>query len=262
MAVPNVHNFRSLGWHSVPNGQRTRNDLVYRSAETSAITPEGVAEVHKLGIRTVYDLRSKTEFGRQEKPTFDGIPETECVRIPVFGDVVLSPEELAQVIVRDYGDANGSEGFVRAYAGILDAGTQHGAYRRVFEHVLRRPRDPFLVHCSAGKDRTGIICALMLSLAGVRDEHVAREYALTTEGLSNWLPAVAAKMMGNPAFNQDEALIQRALSSDKAHMLGFLDHVRAQWGSVAGYMEKGLGFSPEEIEKIRRNLTDECLEEQ
>lgn len=59
------------------------------------------------------------------------------------------------------------------------------AYRTIFKHLLSSPNpDPCVIHCTAGKDRTGVICALILMLAGVKDEDIATDYALTTEGLA------------------------------------------------------------------------------
>jgi protein tyrosine/serine phosphatase len=68
-------------------------------------------------------------------------------------------------------------------------------------HLANEPSKPLIVHCTAGKDRTGVICALILSLCGVEDEIVAQEYALTDRGLSmKWKESVIEHMMTNPAL--------------------------------------------------------------
>lgn len=67
-------------------------------------------------------------------------------------------------------------------------------------HLLTRPGDPLLVHCTAGKDRTGVVCALILALAGVEDRLVAEEYALTAVGLVPFMDEIRKRLEGMPMF--------------------------------------------------------------
>ena len=255
ISVPEVHNFRSIGSYSIPSNGCTRSDLIFRSAELSSITPAGIIALQSLGISTIYDLRSQAE--RRHAKALD-IPGVDRIVLPVFPDAELTPAVLAERMVRDYGDAtdDGCAGFARSYADILDAGSKNGACRRLFEHVRDRPSSPFLVHCTAGKDRTGVVCALALSLAGVEDSAVAEEYALTEIGLSTWMPRMVALMMKIPAFEQDEERVRRALGSRKEYMLRTLKELRENWGSIDGYFEKALEFAVEDIDKIRQNLRE------
>ena len=75
------------------------------------------------------------------------------------------------------------------------------SYRTVLLHLANEPEKPLVVHCTAGKDRTGVICALVLSLCGVDDEVVAHEYSLTEVGLTReWKESVIEHLMENPAL--------------------------------------------------------------
>lgn len=75
------------------------------------------------------------------------------------------------------------------------------SYRTILLHLANEPEKPLIVHCTAGKDRTGVICALVLSLCGVEDEIVAHEYALTEVGFSTeWKEAVIEHLMHHPAL--------------------------------------------------------------
>jgi protein tyrosine/serine phosphatase len=92
-----------------------------------------------------------------------------------------------------------NQGFTRAYFEILKNAPP--SYRTILLHLANEPEKPLIVHCTAGKDRTGVICALVLSLCGVDDEVVAYEYALTEVGLpTNWKGAVIEHLMDNPAL--------------------------------------------------------------
>jgi protein tyrosine/serine phosphatase len=75
------------------------------------------------------------------------------------------------------------------------------SYRTILLHLANEPEKPLIVHCTAGKDRTGVICALVLSLCGVDDEVVAHEYSLTEVGLpTEWKEAVIKHLMDNPVL--------------------------------------------------------------
>ena len=149
----------------------------------------------------------------------------------------------------------GSAGFIRAYEEILQLGRD--AYRILFRHVLERPGDAFVAHCTGGKDRTGVFVALALSLAGVPDEEVAAEYSLSELGLAQWMDAYVAKVVESGVWGGDEKVVRRALGARKEVMLEFLEMLRGKWGGADGYLRKWLGFEEEEIRGIRANLVEE-----
>jgi hypothetical protein len=100
--------------------------------------------------------------------------------------------------------ANIFQGFVHAYTDILNNAPP--SYRKILLHLAYDPSKPLIVHCTAGKDRTGVICALVLSLCGVDDEVVAHEYSLTDVGLTmEWKTAVIEYLMRNPALEGNRA---------------------------------------------------------
>jgi hypothetical protein len=101
----------------------------------------------------------------------------EWLHVPVFREEDYSPEKMA---IRWGYYTSGVEGFILAYAGILKNGGP--PFGLILRH-LRDSDEPIIIHCTAGKDRTGVICAIILKLLGCEDEVVAREYELTTLGL-------------------------------------------------------------------------------
>ncbi len=81
-------------------------------------------------------------------------------------------------------------------------------------HLAYEPEKPLIVHCTAGKDRTGLICALVLSLCGVDDEVVANEYSLTDVGLTTeWKESVMVHLMQNPALKNSLEGAKNMISS-------------------------------------------------
>jgi protein tyrosine/serine phosphatase len=112
------------------------------------------------------------------------------------------------------------------------------------------------VHCTGGKDRTGVIAALLLVVAGVADPNVvAEEYALTEIGFD---PAVRAayveSLLKNPTAKGNRAGVERMLSAKKENLVASLTHIDKEYGGVEGYLKQELGFSDADITAIRKNL--------
>lgn len=249
ISIPNIHNFRHLGEHISASGSKTRRDLVYRSAEPSPITASGIAALQDLGITTIYDLRSLSEIERNKAQTpITDIPGTTRVFVPVFGPATTVDHERR---MRYYGEV-GTGGFVKAYMEILEEGRD--AYRAIFTHIRDRPTEPLLVHCTAGKDRTGVLVALALGLVGVEDQEVASEYALTEIGLKEWAPTIVEHLLRDPALRRDRESVVRMVSAKKENCLAFLEKLKSDWEGPEGYLRIGLGFGDEDVQKIKQNL--------
>lgn len=263
ISVPNIFNFRTIGSHQVPNKdgatepiRRVRSDFIYRAAEPSRITDEGTAVVRRLGITTFYDLRAASEIAKHAAHMPITVPEgTERVFVPVYQDQDSSPAEVARRAM-DYGH-EGTDGFVRVYGEILRVGKD--AYRKVFEHVRDRSSEPFVVHCTAGKDRTGVFVALLLGLVGVEDDVIADEYSLTEEGLREWIPVIVNNLLKEPEMKGDEAMVRRMVGARKENMVEVLKMIRERWGGAEGYLRDGLGFSNKDIVMIRENIVEDVL---
>ena len=181
---------------------------------------------------------------------------------PVFPETATSPVDLAKRLA-GYAE-EGNAGFVRAYGEILENGRTGGAYGVVFRHVLEMERggEGFIVHCTGGKDRTGVVVALMMSVVGVGDEEVAEEYQLTEIGLREWVEEYVPAILQSGVWGDDEAKVRRALGARKEVMLEFLEMLREKWGGAEGYIRDGLGFREEEVERIKKNLMASVEEQQ
>ncbi|CCL98588.1 uncharacterized protein FIBRA_00589 [Fibroporia radiculosa] len=249
--IPGVANVRDLGsYHSVTHpGSMTRPRMLFRSAEISAITEEGKVKLKELGISVVYDLRSDTEIERYESPMPE-IEDVEVLRVPVFKTEDYSPEMMAKRFAL-YASGK-TEAFMELYSQILDHGGL--AFGVILRHVRDSPNEGLLFHCTAGKDRTGIAAALLLKLAGVEDNEIAEDYALTRVGREPARQKVMTRLSQIPMFATNTEAALNMFTCRREVMFAFLALLKDRYGGVEGYLRDYVHLSDDDIHVIRRNL--------
>ncbi|KAK9447250.1 tyrosine phosphatase family-domain-containing protein [Limtongia smithiae] len=167
-----VVNFRDIGGLNVGisaemDVRYMRTDYIFRSATLKSLSTDGIASLHDdLGITKIFDLRSTHECAK------DGVYSLPPTIIRVHCPFADNQDESIGASASALLAAGGDDAYVDKYTGFLRTG--RGAFRMVFEHILNAPEEPFLVHCTAGKDRTGVLVALLLLAAGVDADATAR----------------------------------------------------------------------------------------
>jgi protein tyrosine/serine phosphatase len=216
ICLPNLANLRDAGGIAIADSNAVVKTMhLYRSADPSLCTEDEIKIMHeKLGIEHIFDLRSGPEFERQGPEVtagFDarissynakrnGPKKIQRYWTPVFKTEDYSPESIA-LRFKDYG-AEDALGFVRAYTEIL----LHGgpSYAKILRQLGQPGGGPVLLHCTAGKDRTGVIVAIILTLLGVTRQKICEEYELTETGLAFRRPLLLEKLMESGAFDCEE----------------------------------------------------------
>ncbi|KAK2750433.1 hypothetical protein FQN57_003913 [Myotisia sp. PD_48] len=249
--VDGIYNLRDLGGYAINSTTSIRRNFIYRSAHLSSVTATGSkALVDQLGVRRIYDFRS---LGEAEKTPSVEIEGALRCHVPVFRDIDASPEGLA-LRYGHYTSPNGVEGFVKAYSEISQAAAKH-AFKVTFEHIRDRPTEALLFHCAAGKDRTGVFAALVMRIAGVRDDDlIGYEYQLTELGARHLREEIIERLAKHPALNGNREGAERMVSARAEAMKGTLKWLDETYGSAEGYLREAMGFSDEDIEIIRKNL--------
>lgn len=140
-----------------------------------------------------------------------------------------------------------------AYTSILESGVR--TFTEIFTFLRDAgPEEKCLVHCSAGKDRTGVLCALVLMLAGCGEEEVADEYALSEVGLQELKPVMVDRLMAVEGLNSSREGVERMVGSRKENMLATIEMIREKFGGVEGYLKGRCGFGERDLERIRSNI--------
>lgn len=110
------------------------------------------------------------------------------------------------------------------------------------------------MHCTAGKDRTGILVALLYLLCDVPAEVIAKEYSLTDDGFKHMRALMMERLLQNPALEGDEVRVKNMMSSKSENMLATIEMIRQEYGSAEAYMKHVVGLSNDQIAQLKKNL--------
>jgi protein-tyrosine phosphatase len=231
LELAGVFNLRDVGGYPAAGGRTTRWRALLRSDALHRLNPAGGAVLAGLGLRTVLDLRTDAE-AENAPSALDGLADRRTHVSLLTGDLAALPLELDAIyryMIDDCGGAIGQAIKVLSEGGAL----------------------PALVHCSAGKDRTGIVIALILAALGVPDEVIAADYGLSAAYLDSENTPVIAQLQASTGLGAD--LTEPLLSSPASLILDVLAWVRDTAGSVDGYL-LDRGLSDAELERLRTTL--------
>ncbi|KAH6615779.1 tyrosine phosphatase family-domain-containing protein [Chaetomium sp. MPI-SDFR-AT-0129] len=259
--VDGLYNFRDFGGYPLAGQVKkaVREGILYRSADPSKITARGLSELQQLRVSRIFDLRSTTEIGESVEKGWGKVwawEEIPRVQTAVFTDADVTSGQRAR---RDRNLRNGSiEGFVEYYEQVLDAVTSpqnpYQPLKTILQHLVTpKPSrlEPTLIHCSLGKDRTGVICALILSLCGVENVVVAQEYALTTLGIQEKVAQIIQEIRPNgPGITKEE---ESFFSARKEAMQAFLERAGRNGGLERRVLESGI-LTAAQLQQLRNNL--------
>lgn len=223
-------NFRDLGGYPADGGQ-VRWRTLFRSDALHELTPADVARLAELNVTTVIDLRS--DFEREH----DGEGPH-----PLAGTatVVLAPiiNELNATLMGET-----SLSLARRYARIMESGGS--ALADAVTAIADAPGGA-VFHCAAGKDRTGMVSAVVLGALGVADEDVIADYAMTGRNLVG----IRARLQRHPAYEKTYAYVPRdAMTAETDTMRELITDLRARHGDMRGLL-RDLGVGGEVVRRL------------
>lgn len=220
LELEGAYNFRDLGGYIGAGGRPVRWRRIFRADGLDRLTEADLVTVAALGLRTVIDLRTGDEVAKGRIDSAAG--EVAWHHLPMLD--VLPPRE-------DYDEWVGPEYVAEQYVAMLDAARPSVA---AFLEMLLQPESyPIVFHCFAGKDRTGVLTALILGLLGVPDEDIAADYALSKVAMGRLLDWLRAQYGADTAELDSSAAA--IIAAEPETMVAFLDVVRRRLGSFSDY---------------------------
>ena len=226
-------NFRDLGGYPAGDGRRVRWRQIFRSNHLGHVTEADIRVLRGLGLKSAFDFRGMEE----RAAAICALEEIAVHSLPI--------EPTVQATLR----ARRAEGLPLSSADALDVMRDSyrnyvrqstPSYRALFAHLIE-DRAPLVIHCTAGKDRTGFACALILHALGVPDETIAEDYLLTNRFYRR-----------DPAASSDlpEEVRQVLASVETSFLAAAFDAIGAEYGDLETYFSDGLGLGARERAKL------------
>lgn len=243
------NNFRDLGGLPIAGGGSTRFGRVYRADRLCTLSDADLRHLEAAGIRHVFDLRSQTEA--DDFP--DRLPAgASYARLSMTSDETFQARTIYERIVEGEIKAYGEPEMVAGYVRILQ--NFGPSFARIVRQVAQG--EPTIIHCTAGKDRTGVAAMLLLDLVGVAAEHVVADYALSAERQpSQQYDHTEANSLVPMLedYGLDPAGFAPLWEARGAVMAAVVEQLHDRWGGAAGYLARA-GMDAQELATARASL--------
>lgn len=232
LRLEGAYNVRDIGGYLTAEGHIVQTGRFLRADGLHRLTSDDQDTILGIGVRTVIDLRHAKELA-EKRNVFNG-----SARANYYNISLINPATSTNANIRSLGDM---------YVNMLD---ECGPLlREVFERMAEAEGDGVLFHCAAGKDRTGVVAALLLDLAGVERSVIIADYAETEVNLS---PIMDELRQDRPEQIPAD-MYERFLGSAPSNMELMLNHLHGAFGGANSYFAR-IGLSEEQIAGLKRML--------
>ena len=235
-----VQNFRDLGGYpSYPTKKRLRWGMLYRSAQIDSLECYSSRELKNLGIKTIIDLRSEHELVGHTLLQKD----FKVVHIP------MKIENMEDILkgIQDHKIKSDTVYRIVERMNRKLVINHRNEFRKIFDILLDRTNYPIVLHCSAGKGRTGITAALILASLKVSSDIIMEDYRLSNDYFN--IPIASSYAYHLPVRSQEA--ITTFYSAREDFLNAAKEEIERRYGDVDTYLQKAVGLSEEEIEKLQ-----------
>jgi protein-tyrosine phosphatase len=248
LSLEGIENFRDFGGYRTLDGRRVATGTLWRSAHHGAATSADLESMGLLNLATVVDLRRPAERAAQPSQTSPGFKGqmivcdqgdlAEAPHVAFLRETDLSPES--------------ARAFFYGYYEKAPFEPRHLSLFRDYFSALARPATPVLIHCTAGKDRTGLLAALTHHLLGVHADDIVDDFVLTNQAarLEERLPTVSKALAQSLGKVPSDAAVRAFLGVDAAYLTKAFDAIRSKHGSIEVYMAN-IGVGVGVTERLR-----------
>ncbi|HEY2481058.1 MAG TPA: tyrosine-protein phosphatase [Caulobacteraceae bacterium] len=255
LILEGVENFRDFGGYATASGARLRAGRLYRSASHGRATDADLEAIQGLAIAVVVDLRRKHERQRDPSRRHDAF-SAEVVENDDGGEAE-DDSWVAHVTSSDLTAASFRDYMFRYYREAPFNPRMIDLYARYFE-VLARADGPVLIHCAAGKDRTGILAALTHHVTGVDRDDMMADYLATNDPAraERRLPIVTEAIRDLTGRTPPEAAVRVAMGVEAAYLETAFAAMTEQCGGIDDYLRGTLGLDEARRRAVAAQLTE------
>lgn len=244
-------NFRDLGGYRAEDGRRIRNGLLFRSAALGLMNPEEQALFQQLDIRTILDFRTAAKSLELPDPVFSSCEQMQmCAAFENFRDDLNdSPAEFFAMLIDE--DQHGN--MISAVVSSIQASLvfSNEAYKVMFRKLLAADV-PLLIHCSQGKDRTGIGAVLIMLALGIDEEQIRYDYLLSNQYREKQISAGMNKLWVLPDLSDNVRTAVMAVEGvipESVHMI--LAEILERYGSYENFLRHEYDLTAEDLQRLR-----------
>lgn len=255
ISLRGVQNFREIAGYRTRDGQRLKRNRLWRSATLHNLSTTECEAIIANGIKTIVDLRGVDE--RVEKPTPTVLTDRANVLTWTTQGMPAASRSFRERLLQSKDEEQIRAMVVSFYRKIAD---DHAVQLRETYRSIADGNTPMLIHCAAGKDRTGIAVALLLDLLGIEREQIFQDYELS-ERLLDWDQMSFTAALGlHDDPDSDQAiplhLLRPLMRSDRAYLDAALCDIEARYGSTEAFYRERLKLTPATIDLLRTELLE------
>ncbi len=243
-------NFRDIGGYETADGRAIRWGQIYRAGVLSQLTPADQEHLGRLGVRLVCDLRTESEV--QKRPDrLPTNPECQWLHLPIENLERSTRIRGLKALLFDRSELDNlmDEGYIRVM--IDENGPLVGQALRLMADPNNRP---FVIHCSAGKDRTAVIIALLLHILGIPQETILADYTLSNLHYDKFRAGIQQDLHSLKRWGVTVDHLQAVILVKAARLEKTVGHIEQKYGSVTDYLEIQAGVDHQIINQLRTNL--------
>jgi protein-tyrosine phosphatase len=250
-----VQNFREIAGYQTVNGQSIKRNKLWRSATLHDLSVEECSALAMMGIKTIADLRGPDE--RSEKPTPSGLSDHVNILAWTTGGMSAVSDSFRQRLIQAK-DRDQIRTMVKSF--YCKIAEDHSIQLGDIYRAIANGKTPILIHCAAGKDRTGVAVAILLDLLGVQRERTFEDYELS-ERLLDWNRMSFSAALGlhdNPETDiaVPADLLEPLMRSDRTYLEAAFQDIEKRYGSTEAFCRERLGLDDAIIEMLQAELLD------
>ena len=252
--ITGSRNLRDLGGYRTMDGREVKQGVLYRSDHLSKITKKDLEKVAALGVKTVYDLRGEEERASYPERLPEIVP-VKVVSLPVFYQG-LDPRMMAHriVISGDVEEGEFHQVMIEAYrAYVLEFRPQ---WSSLLKGLAEPGTLPALIHCTYGKDRTGVAVALILRSLGVPREKVMEDYLLSNKFWESKTELYSCLANCASCFRTSRSEVRALMEVRPEYLQAAFLAIDEHYGSFDNYLKQGLGIDGPTLQRLRTALLE------